>query len=77
MRYAIDRFEGEQAVLQDDNGICFAVDKALLPSDAVQGDILTRCGEHYCHDREETTARRDRIYRLEQLLRGKRKGKDA
>ncbi|MBQ9861837.1 MAG: DUF3006 domain-containing protein [Clostridia bacterium] len=77
MWYAIDRFEGKQAVLQDDNGICLVVDNTLLPPDAVQGDVLTRCGGHYRHDREETSARRDKIYRLEQLLRGKRKGKDA
>lgn len=75
MRYAIDRFEGKQAVLQDDNGTCFVVDKSLLPSDAVQGDILTHGDGRYCHDRAETTARRDKLYRLEQLLRGK--GKDA
>ncbi len=77
MWYAIDRFEGEQAVLQDDNGVCLVVDKTLLPSDAVQGDILTRCDGHYRHDRTNTIARRDKIYRLEQLLRGKSKGKDA
>ncbi len=77
MWYAIDRFEGEQAILQDDNGICLVVDKVLLPSDAVQGDILTQCDGRYRHDREETSARRDKIYRLEQLLRGKSKGKDA
>ncbi len=77
MRYAIDHFEGKQAVLQDDNGICLVVDKALLPSDAVQGDVLTRCDGHYRHDRAETTARRDKLYRLEQLLRGKSKGKEA
>lgn len=74
LHYAIDRFEDEQAVLQDDSGTSLVVDKALLPSDAAQGDVLKLCDGHYQHDREETTARRDRIHRLEQLL---RKGKDA
>ncbi len=77
MWYAIDRFEGKQAVLQDENGMCLVVDKALLPSDAVQGDVLTRCDGRYRHDRAKTTARRDKMYYLEQLLRGKSKGKDA
>lgn len=77
MRYAIDRFEGDKAVLQDDNGICFVVDKPLLPPDAVQGDVLEQRDGCYCHDRAKTSARRDKLYRLEQLLRKKSKGKDA
>lgn len=77
MWYAIDRFEGQQAVLQDENGISLLVDKTLLPPDAVPGDVLTPCGGHYRHDRAETATRREKMYRLEQLLRGKSKGKDA
>ncbi len=76
LRYAIDRFEGEHVVLQDDSGTSLVVDKALLPPDVVQGDVLKLCNGYYQHDREETTERRDRIHRLEQLLRS-RKGKDA
>lgn len=75
MRYAIDRFEGKQAVLQDDNGSCLVVDKSLLPPDVEQGDVLAYCDGRYCHNRAETSARRDKLYRLEQLLRGK--GKDV
>lgn len=76
MYYAIDRFEDEQAVLQDDSGKSLVVDRVLLPTDAAQGDILKLYDDgHYRHDRAETVARRDRIRRLEQLLRGK--GKDA
>lgn len=77
VRYAIDRFEGKQAVLQDDTGTSLVVDKVLLPPDVVQGDVLIRCEGHYRHDRAETAARRDKLYRLEQLLRGKSKGKEA
>lgn len=77
MRYAIDRFEDDKAVMQDENGICFVIDKTLLPSDAVQGDVLIQCEGRYQHDRAETSARREKLYRLEQLLRGKSKGKDV
>ncbi len=77
MRYAIDRFEDTKAVLQDDNGTCRIVDKTLLPSDIKQGDVLICFDGFYRHDREETTARREKLYHLEQLLRGKSKGKDA
>lgn len=77
MRYAIDRFESDKAVLEDEDGICFTVDKTLLPSDAMQGDVLALRDGRYCRDRAETDARRDKLYRLEQLLRGKSKGKDA
>lgn len=77
MRYAVDRLEDRQAVLQDDTGICLVVDKSLLPSDVVQGDVLIRCDGHYQHDREETIMRRNKVYHLEQLLRKKSKGKDA
>ena len=76
MKYAIDRFEGTQAVLQDDTGSSLVVDKALLPPDAVQGDVLIVCEGRYCHDRAETEARRDRIRNLQNLLRTKKR-KDA
>jgi hypothetical protein len=70
MWYAIDRFEDDQAVLQDDSENTLVVDKSLLPSDAVQGDVLIMCDGRYIHDRDETKARRERLYRLEQMLRG-------
>lgn len=71
MWYAIDRFEDDQAVLQDDLGNTLVVDKSLLPLDAKQGDVLNKSDGHFIHDREETMSRRDRVYRLEQMLRGK------
>ncbi len=73
MRYVIDRIEDRVAVLQDDKGHSFDVDMSVLPSDATAGDVLQMIDGRYEHDRDETKARRDRIYRLEQLLRGKRK----
>lgn len=77
MYYAIDRFEDERAVLQDDNGKSFIVDRLLLPLNAKQGDILTLCDGSYKHDRAQTAERRDRIHRLEQLLRDGKNRKDV
>ncbi len=75
MRYAIDRFEEQTAILQDDSGKTVKADRSFLPPDAAQGDVLQYVNGRYEHDREETCTRRERIYRLEQLLRGK--GKDV
>ena len=41
MFYAIDRFEEELAVLVDDEENTSTVERALLPEEAVQGDVLT------------------------------------
>ena len=75
LRYAIDRFEEQKAVLQDDDGNAILADRARLPSEAVPGDVLSFCDGVYHLDCEETAKRRNRIHRLEQLLRDK--GKDA
>lgn len=69
MFYAIDRFEEELAVLVDDEENTSTVERALLPEDAVQGDVLTLEEGRYRRDGEETARRRERIRRLEQLLR--------
>ena len=75
--YSIDRIEDNVAVLQDDEERVVNVDVALLPSDAVAGDIVRQVDGRYEHDREETQTRRDRIVQLEQRLRGKRKDADV
>jgi hypothetical protein len=38
--YAIDRFEGDWAVLEDDDTITFNIPRRWLPSEARQGDIV-------------------------------------
>lgn len=71
MFYAIDRFEGEFAVLQDDDERSYTVARADLPAGARQGDVLFRRGDGgYAAAPEETQARRERIRRLEERLRG-------
>lgn len=71
MFYAIDRFEGDVAVLQDDDEHMYTVPRTDLPADVRQGDVLCRGGDGgYEAAPEETQARRERIRRLEQRLRG-------
>ncbi len=36
----IDRFEGELAVCEQEDGRMFTVEKALLPPDCVEGDAI-------------------------------------
>ena len=70
MFYAVDRLEGELAVLVDDEENTSTVERALLPEGVVQGDVLRLEEGRYQRDGEETARRRERIRRLEQLLRG-------
>lgn len=53
----IDRFEGNYAVLETDNGI-MNVDRSCIPCEAREGDVLYQVREGYCIDREATQARR-------------------
>lgn len=69
MYYAVDRLEETLAVLQDDEEHTVSVARDLLPVDTVQGDVLVLKDGKYFHDREETQRRRERIRRLENLLR--------
>lgn len=66
--YAVDRVEGAVAVLQDDEGVCIDVPLTDLPCPLSQGDVLTKQGDSFVQDEEEKQRRRERIYKLEQML---------
>lgn len=70
MYYAVDRFEGETAVLEDDNEALFTVARSLLPAGTQAGDVLSRMNGVYTAEPEETQRRREYARRLEQMLRG-------
>ena len=72
MWYAVDRFEGEWAVLQDDEGQSHPVERSRLPQDIRQGDVLRQTDKGFVPDPEETARRRERVRRLEERLRQKR-----
>ena len=64
----IDRFEGTQAVLEDDEERTFAVPRERLPAGAKPGDVLESEGGAYPAP-EETEKRRAYARRLEEMLR--------
>lgn len=73
MYYSVDRFEEAFAVLVDENGTSVIIERLELPTDTQVGDMLCKQGNAYVRDTEETTARREKLYRLEQLLRGQKR----
>ncbi|NLN81107.1 MAG: DUF3006 domain-containing protein [Clostridiales bacterium] len=73
MKYSIDRFEGEFAVLQDDERNSMDVLRSLLPDNARQGDVVIFEDEKWRIDAEETSTRRDRVKKLQQRLLNKHK----
>ncbi len=57
MKVIIDRFEGDFAVVELENGSVFAnMPKALVPKEAKEGDVIS-----ITVDREETERRRQHI----------------
>ncbi len=71
MIYSIDRFEGDSAVLCDEEETCVTVPRASLPADVQAGDMLRQTADGYEIDRALTAARRARAQALRQRLTGK------
>lgn len=73
MLYSLERFEEQLAVLRDENGNAAIVDRALLPPQARAGDVFRHGDGEYRYDADATVAQKERIHRLESLLRSKEK----
>ncbi len=59
--WVIDRFEGDFAVLEDEDGSHINAHRDLIPYNAHEGDVIEPC-EHGFTVREDLTAqRRERI----------------
>lgn len=61
MRYIIDRFEGNFAVCEAPDRTMATIERAVLPQDAAEGDILTFENGEYVLLKEETQKRREAI----------------
>ncbi len=61
MYYTIDRFEGDFAIVETEEGTFFDVSRTLLPPGAKEGDILRQDAAGYIIDLEETKQRAKRI----------------
>lgn len=71
MLYSIDRFEGDIAVLIDEQEAAHEVPRSLLPEGVDEGDMFRFKDGHYSLDDDATRARREQILRLQNKLRGK------
>ncbi|MGN0453807.1 MAG: DUF3006 domain-containing protein [Ruminococcus sp.] len=61
MRYIIDRFEGDTAVLEDENKEFLNVPKSILPENANEGDCLVFKDGKYIIDEETTKELKEEI----------------
>lgn len=59
--YSLDRFEDEKAVLINKHGKSTIIDKALLPKEAKEGDMVYKQDDKYIIDADYTQKRRDII----------------
>ena len=71
VKYSVDRFEGDVAVLVDDDGHSCPVPVAILPADIRCGDVLNFHEGVYTRDAVETDVRRSYALSLQEKLRRK------
>ncbi|MBQ3552666.1 MAG: DUF3006 domain-containing protein [Clostridia bacterium] len=69
--FVLDRFEGEFALCEDEDGNMKRIGKSALPQNIKEGDVLRFDGCSYVFDAERTKERQERIRKL--LSRLKRK----
>lgn len=76
MIFIIDRFEGDIAVLEDENGGHSDVLRGLIPKDSREGDVLELRDGEYIKRSDLTEIRRERIIGKSKRLFKKRTGSD-
>lgn len=69
MLYSIDRFEGDIAVLIDEEKVAHNIARTELPADAKAGDMLRLENGQYIPDDDAACARREQILHLQNKLR--------
>ena len=74
MFYALDRFEEDWVVLQDDHGQEHLAPRSGLPPQARVGDVFTREENRFVFAPVETDRRRQEIQAYQERLRRPRKG---
>lgn len=67
MRIIIDRFEGDFAVAETENG-SIDIPKSALPADAKEGDILKKSADGYTVLKGETYGRRKKLLEMTKRL---------
>lgn len=64
MKYIIDRFEGDYAVVEDENKLMVDIQLEDLPKEVQEGDVLVKIGDSYSVDLGETERRKKKIQEL-------------
>ena len=64
MKVSIDRFEGEIAVCEQENGEILNIEKSRLPENAKEGDVLDIDDDVITIDHDETEQRKAEIKKL-------------
>lgn len=64
MKVTIDRFEGEYAVCEKEDGNMINIAKSKLPSASREGDVLIMEGNDIRIDAKDTRSREKRIRKL-------------
>ena len=70
MTYSIDRWEGDLAVLCDEDENTRTLPREQLPAEAAVGDMVTETETGFVVDVAATEARRAMVRRLQEKLRG-------
>jgi hypothetical protein len=63
----VDRFEGEYAILEDNNNH-YEIKRSELPEDCKEGDVIVTKDGFYVVDDEQTALRRQAILKLQRGL---------
>lgn len=61
MTYTVDRFSGDYALLEDEDGVVQRIERFLLPDEACEGDVLIFRSGEYSVDPDATAERRKRM----------------
>lgn len=61
MKYIIDRFEGNLAVCEDEQGNMVNINRNKLPSSASEGDVLVPSLTRFVIEENETSKRKNSI----------------
>lgn len=64
MKVVIDRFEGNYAVCEQEDGEMMNIERGKIPSEAREGDVLQINGDDIVIDKEETMRRKKEIEQL-------------
>lgn len=70
-RYSVDRFEGDLAVLVDDEGNSRTEPLSALPAGTHEGSIFLLTEEGYSPDLDTESKRREQVLSLQEKLRRK------